>query len=74
MPVKSEVITIMKILNNEHKKSNAKLFYDLLKIVLAILVLTPIARKSYEPFFVVTSLIACIILWLIAYLLERSVK
>ena len=60
--------------NNEHKKSNAKLLYDIMKIVIAVLILAPIAKQEYELFFILTGTVLCIVLWALAYLFERGVE
>ena len=60
--------------NNEHKKSNAKLLYDIMKITIAVLILAPIAKQEYELFFILTGTTLCALLWTGAYFFERSIK
>lgn len=60
--------------NNEHKKSNAKLLYDLMKIIIVVLILTPIAKQAYDMFFILTGTLLCILSWVGAYIFERGVK
>ena len=64
----------MKVFNNEHKKSNAKLLYDLMKIIIAVLLLAPIARHEHELVFILTGSVLCALSWVAAYLFERSIK
>ena len=67
-----------KIFNNEHRKSNAKLFYDFIKIIFTIIILSPIAKSNFN--FVIsekillTCLLICGLLWGVAYLFERGTK
>ena len=43
--------------NNEHRKSNAKLLYDIMKIAIAVLILAPIAKGCDATLWVVTKLL-----------------
>ena len=61
----------MKIFNVEHKKSNAKLCYDTIKIILAIMILTPVAKQKYNTDFILTGLLICSLLWWIV-LVDRK--
>ena len=60
--------------NNEHRKSNAKLLYDTMKIIIAVLILAPIAKQEYELLFILTGAVLCVVLWIVAYLFERDLK
>ncbi len=63
----------MLIKNNKQKDSLAKFFYDLAKIVVAILIIGPVTKLSTVPVFLITiGIIALLLFITIAIILDNK--